>query len=350
MRLTPLDIRGQQFKRVMRGLDAEEIEAFLTTVANEFEALVSENKELRSRVVELEAKVGEYRSMEKALRDTLLTAEKVMGDAKEGAQREAALIIREAELQAERATARISQDLADLRRELVELRRVKDAYLSRVRWLLRSHLELIEGHAQDFADFDVEVRPGSQDPAAHAGSERPGTSVPGPYDWPERGDAALLNAPLRVAPPPAVPPPSQAPPAAVPQQKPPVWPERPHFDGGGLTPADNLSDVLRPIAPDGSYAAPPVVTPGGAASALELAESARRAERLAAEARATLERHAGWPEAAAPNPAGPKDPAGPRDPAGPNEAESDGRWSMDRFKDGLRDGDGLPRAPHEEKA
>jgi hypothetical protein len=88
----------------------------------------------------------------------------------------------------------------------------------------------------------------------------------------------------------------------------PAWPEKPLFDGGGFSPPNNLSDVLRPIAPDGSYAAP-----GVAASALELAESARRAERQAAEARATLERTVVWPEA-------------------------------------LREADGQPRAPHEEKA
>jgi len=37
MRLTPLDIREQQFRRVMRGMDPEEVGAFLGSVAAEFE-------------------------------------------------------------------------------------------------------------------------------------------------------------------------------------------------------------------------------------------------------------------------------------------------------------------------
>jgi len=35
MRITPLDIRKQEFRKSMRGLDGDEVYAFLTTVAEE---------------------------------------------------------------------------------------------------------------------------------------------------------------------------------------------------------------------------------------------------------------------------------------------------------------------------
>ncbi len=159
MRLTPLDIREQQFRRVMRGEDPEEVATFLASVATEFENLLAENKELRQRLIDVEEKVNEYRNMEKALRDTLLTAERVMTESKESAQREAALIVREAENAAQRATARISHDVSQLRYELSEMRRMKDAYLGRLRWLVRSHLEMIEGHSQEFAEVDAGIGP-----------------------------------------------------------------------------------------------------------------------------------------------------------------------------------------------
>ena len=50
MRLTPLDIREQQFRRVMRGMEPEEVTAFLASVASEFEVLLTENKELKQRL------------------------------------------------------------------------------------------------------------------------------------------------------------------------------------------------------------------------------------------------------------------------------------------------------------
>ncbi len=170
MRLTPLDIREQQFRRVMRGMDPDEVTAFLASVAGEFEALLGENKEMRQRLLDFEEKLAEYRNMEKALRDTLLTAERVMTESKESAQREAALLLREAELQAQRATVRISQDVIRLRRELVELRRMKDAYLGRLRWLVRGHLEMIEAHAQEFVEADATLGPPEE---AEPGREAP---------------------------------------------------------------------------------------------------------------------------------------------------------------------------------
>ena len=80
MRITPLDIRKQEFHRVMRGLDAEEVYAFLSTIGDEYEALLNDNKALRDRLLELDDKVQEYRTMEKTLRDTLLTASAVLDD------------------------------------------------------------------------------------------------------------------------------------------------------------------------------------------------------------------------------------------------------------------------------
>jgi len=198
MRLTPLDIREQQFRRVMRGMDPEEVTAFLASAASEFEELLAENKDLKQRVGDLEEKVNEYRNMEKALRDTLLTAERVMTESKESAQREARLIVREAEMAAQRATARIAQDVARVRRELTDLRRMKDGYLSRLRWLMRSHLEMLDGQAQEFVEADAGMgQPGSgeggaaEGAAAAAAESEPRGPVAPRARAPEPGVAAM---------------------------------------------------------------------------------------------------------------------------------------------------------------
>ena len=74
MRITPLDIRKQEFRKTMRGLDADEVYAFLTTVADEYEAVLSDNKKLREMIVNLEDRLREFKDYEKNLRNTLLTA------------------------------------------------------------------------------------------------------------------------------------------------------------------------------------------------------------------------------------------------------------------------------------
>jgi len=324
MRLTPLDIREQQFRRVMRGLDAEEVETFLASVATEFELVVSSSNELRQRVLELEEKIQEYRSMEKALRDTLLTAEKVMGDAKESAQREATLIIREAEMAAQRTKGRLQQELGQLQHEVSEMRRIKDAYLTRVRWLLRAHLEMVDGHAQEFGELDqgLGIAPMSPGPAAlalPAGPTGPAPMPPMPLVPPVMPAAQAMPAPAGRSDwlPPDPRQRVQPAPTAGPVPGLMDWPAVP--GSAPVQPTDDLADALRPVGPDGDYGAPATVypppqfpgyagpgmnpAPGQGAprtAAEEIALAARRAERLAAEARAALDRHAGSASTPAP--------------------------------------------------
>ena len=48
MKLTPLDIQRQEFRQRFRGLDPDEVRAFLSLVAEEMEQLRSENEKLTS--------------------------------------------------------------------------------------------------------------------------------------------------------------------------------------------------------------------------------------------------------------------------------------------------------------
>jgi cell division initiation protein len=44
VKLTPLDIRRQEFKKVVRGVDPEEVSVFLDMVAGEYERILREAK------------------------------------------------------------------------------------------------------------------------------------------------------------------------------------------------------------------------------------------------------------------------------------------------------------------
>lgn len=152
MRLTPLDIRKQEFKKGMRGLDADEVYAFLSTIADEYEAVLNDNKALRERLLELDDKVQEYRNMEKTLRDTLLTAERITEEAKENARREANLIIKQAELDADKGARDIKETAMHLRQEIQSLRRQRESYMARMKMLVESHLKFLESAERDFEE------------------------------------------------------------------------------------------------------------------------------------------------------------------------------------------------------
>jgi len=58
--LTPRDILQAEFKRVWKGYNPDEVDAFLHRVVGEYETLYRENERLRERIKELEARIDEY--------------------------------------------------------------------------------------------------------------------------------------------------------------------------------------------------------------------------------------------------------------------------------------------------
>jgi cell division initiation protein len=122
MKVTPLDLKQQRFKTVMRGFDRGEVTAFLTEAADDYEFALRDNDRLRQEMAKLEAALGEHRGQEKNLRNTLLTAQKLADEIKENAQKEAALVVREAEGRADLLLQKSQGRLEEVQREIDSLR------------------------------------------------------------------------------------------------------------------------------------------------------------------------------------------------------------------------------------
>ena len=122
MKVTPLDLRQQRFKTVVRGYDREEVNGFLAEAAEEYENALRENDRLRQEVSKLEAVLSEHRGQEVNLRNTLLTAQKLADDIKETATQEAARIVRDAEGRADLLLQKSQSRLEDVQREIDGLR------------------------------------------------------------------------------------------------------------------------------------------------------------------------------------------------------------------------------------
>jgi cell division initiation protein len=122
MKVTPLDLRQQRFKTVMRGYDRGEVQAFLLEVADDYENALRENDKLRQDVAKLDAVLGEHRGQERNLRNTLLTAQKLADEVKENAVTEAGLILRDAEGQRDLLLQKAQGRFDDIQREIESLR------------------------------------------------------------------------------------------------------------------------------------------------------------------------------------------------------------------------------------
>ena len=101
MKITALDIRQKTFEKAFRGLDKDEVQAFLLTLSQQWERMGDENRELRLKLEHATQEVSKMREVETSLYRTLKTAEDTSTSITEQAQRDAALRVREAQLKAE---------------------------------------------------------------------------------------------------------------------------------------------------------------------------------------------------------------------------------------------------------
>jgi cell division initiation protein len=122
MNLTPLDIQRQTFSRALKGYNVDEIRAYLQLIAEEIERLLKDVDRLARENAMLREDLDEHNARERILKDTLLSAQKVSEDVKANAQKEAELIVKDAELLSERLTSQAMSRVADLERTIQDLK------------------------------------------------------------------------------------------------------------------------------------------------------------------------------------------------------------------------------------
>jgi cell division initiation protein len=154
-RVTPLEIQKHEFSRRWKGIDPVEVEAFLALIAEEMEELVRGNAEFEMRVRRLEEENAEHRERERILKETLLAAQRASEDIRSTAQKQADLIVQEAQGSAERLTHNALQRSAEMEKAIQELRIQRANF----RLQLKKMLELF-GQILDFdREEDEKDRP-----------------------------------------------------------------------------------------------------------------------------------------------------------------------------------------------
>jgi cell division initiation protein len=160
MNITPLDITQKQFRKVFRGFDPEEVEAFLSLVAVEFEALVKEALTLREDNQRKAEEIGEHRGRERALQETLVAAQRASEDIRDAARKEAEIAISDAELQGEKIVQGAHARFLRIVDDINELKRQKIQFEASVRTIVESHLKLIEAFQEPAREDPVAFIPG----------------------------------------------------------------------------------------------------------------------------------------------------------------------------------------------
>src|SRR5690625_6177145 len=74
MRRTPLEIKKQSFTKSLRGYEPDEVRSFLSTLSDEWEEMIRENRQLKKEISGLSETLKHYKKVEEALQETLQTA------------------------------------------------------------------------------------------------------------------------------------------------------------------------------------------------------------------------------------------------------------------------------------
>lgn len=142
IKVTPLDIQQKRFHMGFRGYDRTEVDMFLDLVRDELESQVREAAELREFRQSYEQRLRELNEREEAVKNTLLMTQKLIEEIKDGARKEAALILKDADIRSQQILGNSQSEKVKLEGDIRELRRRKHHFLQDLRKVIEMHLEM----------------------------------------------------------------------------------------------------------------------------------------------------------------------------------------------------------------
>jgi len=149
-KITAQEIRHQEFTTKMRGYDKDEVDQYLTLLADSLEKDAIEKNELNQSLQNLEKQLSEFRELENTLKNTLLRTQESADDVRRNAERESELIVREAQVKADKITEEKKTKIRQLEQSYDGLQLKWDEYFSKFKNLLTSHLDILDKLENDY--------------------------------------------------------------------------------------------------------------------------------------------------------------------------------------------------------
>lgn len=139
--ITPLDIQNHEFSKGVRGYKEEEVDGFLDLLTMEFEKLINENEDIKDQLKTVSSELSRYRNTEGMVLETLEAAKALMGDISVSAEKRAEILLKNAEMDADRIVKEAKEAAERLREENVDLRNSLTMFRTKYKALLESELE-----------------------------------------------------------------------------------------------------------------------------------------------------------------------------------------------------------------
>jgi cell division initiation protein len=144
VKISPLDIKKQEFAVKFRGYSPDEVHSYLEMIALELEDALRKNLEHEQKITGLEERLASYARMENILQETLLSTQRSAEETKAMAEKKAEAVISEAKSTAQKITNENNEKLVKVQREIADLANQRDMFIISLRSLLESQTALID--------------------------------------------------------------------------------------------------------------------------------------------------------------------------------------------------------------
>lgn len=150
MKLTPMDINNKEFKRGLRGYNAEEVDEFLDEVVENYEEMYKENSNLKEKLANLNEKIEYYSKIETTIQNTLLLAQNAAEQAKSSAKKEAELMVKNANETAQKILDKAHNDVIQINDEYEKVKQEFIKFRAKYRNFMNTQMETFDALEKDF--------------------------------------------------------------------------------------------------------------------------------------------------------------------------------------------------------
>jgi cell division initiation protein len=159
MKVTPLEIRQQQFPLRFRGLDPEEVDKFLELVAADMEDLVRENARLRDSLARKDQELQRMQQGEDELKKALTAIQQIREEWIGRAEKQAEQVVIESEQKAKQLQVDAEREIEGLRQDVQQLKHQRQQLVGDIRHILQEHLQALERLGDEGAESAVHPPP-----------------------------------------------------------------------------------------------------------------------------------------------------------------------------------------------
>ncbi len=144
-----MDISNKEFKKGFRGYDIEEVDEFINEIIENYENLYKENSRLKEDLSRVNEKLDHYIKIENTIQNTLLLAQNAAEQARESAQKESDLIIRNANDTAKKILDKAHNDVVGINDEYEKVKQEFIKFRAKFRNFMNAQTETFDELEKD---------------------------------------------------------------------------------------------------------------------------------------------------------------------------------------------------------